>query len=159
MIKALHMDDRLIHGQVAISWTRSLSIDLLLIVGDAINSNEMRKASLRLGIPSGIKFGFRSTKEGIAFLQDPKNKNKYNIMVLVDNPKDAYEVGKAVDDIKKLSIGGLRKEAPLVYDNLNLTPEDVDDLLAFIDLGKTVGMQPTPSNQFIDLNERLKAAK
>lgn len=28
MIKSVHLDDRLIHGQVAISWTRSLGINV-----------------------------------------------------------------------------------------------------------------------------------
>lgn len=159
MIKALHLDDRLIHGQVAISWTRSLDITLILIINDSIINDEMRKSTLRLGIPSGVKFGFRSVKDGIAFLNDPANSKKFNIMVLVDNPKDAYLVGAAVKEIKQLSIGGVRKNAPFVHDNLNLTDEDVSYLLKLIDLGKPVGMQPTPGNNFLNLEEKLRKSQ
>ena len=36
MIKALHLDDRLIHGQVAISWTRFLDANVLLVINDEV---------------------------------------------------------------------------------------------------------------------------
>ena len=41
MIKALHLDDRLIHGQVAISWTRFLDANVLLVINDEVVKNEM----------------------------------------------------------------------------------------------------------------------
>ena len=43
MIKAIHLDDRLIHGQVAISWTRSLGVDVLLVINDQIVNDHYQK--------------------------------------------------------------------------------------------------------------------
>lgn len=157
MIKAFHMDDRLIHGQVAISWTRGLDINLLLVINDEIMNDEMRKLSLKMGVPSGVKYGFRTVEKGIEFLLSPENQ-KYKIMALVNNALDAYQVCQAVPEIKKLTVGGVRKDAPYVYDNLNLDKEDIHALKMIIALGKPVGMQPTPENKFVNLESYLDQA-
>lgn len=157
MISAFHMDDRLIHGQVAISWTRSLGVNVLLVINDKIANDEIRKMTLKMGVPSGVKYGFRTVEKGIEFLNGPENQ-KYNIMALVNNPIDAYKVCSAVPEIKKLTVGGVRKNAPYVYDNLNLNEEDIQALKKIIALGKPVGMQPTPDNKFVDLEKYLDKA-
>jgi PTS system mannose-specific IIB component/fructoselysine and glucoselysine-specific PTS system IIB component len=157
MIKAFHMDDRLIHGQVAISWTRSLDVNLLLVINDKIVNDEIRKMSLKMGVPSGVKYGFRTVEKGIEFLNGSEAK-KYNIMALVNNPIDAYKICAAVPEITKLSIGGVRKNAPYVYDNLNLDEEDIQSLKNIIALGKPVGMQPTPDNKFVNMEKYLDKA-
>ncbi|MCJ7842978.1 PTS sugar transporter subunit IIB [Lederbergia sp. NSJ-179] len=154
MIKALHLDDRLIHGQVAISWTRGLDINLLLVINDEVMNDEIRKMSLKMGVPSGVKYGFRTVEKGIEFLNNPENQ-KYNIMALINNPIDAYKICMAVPEIKKLTIGGLRKNAQYIYDNLNLDPEDIQALKKIIAHGIPVGMQPTPDNKFVDLEKYL----
>ncbi|MBW8352006.1 PTS sugar transporter subunit IIB [Bacillus sp. IITD106] len=155
MIKALHLDDRLIHGQVAISWTRGLDINLLLVINDEIVNNEIRKMSLKMGVPSGVKYGFRTVEKGIEFLNNPENQ-KYNIMALINNPIDAHKICEAVPEIKKLTVGGVRKNAPYVYDNLNLDSVDVQALKKIIALGIPVGMQPTPDNKFVNLEKYLE---
>lgn len=158
MIKAFHMDDRLIHGQVAISWTRHLSANVILIMNDALINDKMRREALKLGLPAGVKVAFRTVEDGIAFLNGPEGE-KYDVMALVNNPQDARKVCENVPAIAQLTIGGIRKNAPYVSDNLNLTAEDVQDLKAIIALGKPVGMRPTPRHNFLDLTELLDKAE
>ncbi|MDP4109168.1 MAG: PTS sugar transporter subunit IIB [Bacillota bacterium] len=155
MIKAFHMDDRLIHGQVAISWTRSLGINLILIINDEIVNDEFRKMSLKLGVPDGVKYGFRTVEKGIEFLNGSDGK-KYNIMALVNNTADALRVSTAVPEITKVTVGGIRKNAPQVYESLCLDERDIENLKEIISLGKPVGMQPTPGNKFVSLDKYLE---
>ena len=51
MIQALHLDDRLIHGQVAISWTRYLDANVLLVINDRIVNDNTRKMALKMAVP------------------------------------------------------------------------------------------------------------
>lgn len=155
MIKAVHLDDRLIHGQVAISWTRALDVDVLLVVNDEIVNNKTRRNALKLGVPAGVKYGFRSVKDGIDFLNGPESQ-KYKIMVLINNPIDAHDVCLGVKGVEKLTIGGVRKNAPFIMDNLNLDDNDIEALNDFIAKGISVGMLPTPSDKFVDLTSHLK---
>ena len=157
MIKALHLDDRLIHGQVAISWTRFLDANVLLVINDEVVKNELRKKALKMAVPPGVKYGFRSVVDGIAFLNAPENQ-KYKIMALVSDPQDAAKVCKGVKDVQRLTIGGVRKKAEYITDNLNLTNEDVKALLEVIKTGVAVGMLPTPSDKFVNLEKLLVKA-
>ena len=153
MIKALHLDDRLIHGQVAISWTRFLDANVLLVINDEVVKNELRKKTLKMAVPPGVKYGFRSVEDGIAFLNAPENQ-KYKIMALVSDP----QVCKGVKDVQRLTIGGVRKKAEYITDNLNLTNEDMKALLEVIKTGVAVGMLPTPSDKFVNLEKLLVKA-
>ena len=123
MIKSVHLDDRLIHGQVAISWTRSLGINVLLVVNDQRVNDQMRRNALKIGVPAGVKFGFRSVEEGIKFLNSPDSE-KYKIMVLINNAIDAEKVMLGISGVNELTIGGVRKNAPYITDNLNLDNDE-----------------------------------
>jgi len=155
MIKALHLDDRLIHGQVAISWTRFLDANVLLVINDEVVNNPTRKMALKMAVPPAVKYGFRSVEEGIKFLNSPDSQ-KYNIMALVSDPIDASRVCLGVPGIQRLTVGGVRKKAPCVADNLNLTGEDVQALLKVVDAGIPVGLLPTPSDKFVNLEAILR---
>ena len=157
MIKALHLDDRLIHGQVAISWTRFLDANVLLVINDEIMKNEMRKKALKMAVPPGVKYGFRGVEEGIAFLNGPESQ-KYRIMALVSTPVDAARVCKGVNGIERLTVGGVRKKADYITDNLNLTKEDVEALLSVVEAGIPVGMLPKPRDKFVNLEKLLRKA-
>ncbi|BDQ50876.1 hypothetical protein EfsSVR2281_26870 [Enterococcus faecalis] len=43
MIKLLRVDHRLLHGQVAFSWTQGLGADCILIANDDVPKNDIRK--------------------------------------------------------------------------------------------------------------------
>ena len=55
MIKKLRVDYRLVHGQVAISWSRALGVDCILVANDEVAKDEMRQSMLRISKPQGIK--------------------------------------------------------------------------------------------------------
>ncbi len=154
MIKAVHLDDRLIHGQVAISWTRSLGVDVLLVINDEIVNNKTRRNALKLGVPAGVKFGFRSVQDGIDFLNSEESQ-KYKIMALINNPLDAAKVCLGVKGITRLTIGGVRKNAPYIMDNLNLDEADIQALKTVMEHGIEVGVLPTPADKFRNLKSVL----
>ena len=55
-------------------------------------------------------------------------------------------------------MGGVRKKADYITDNLNLTKEDVEALLSVVDAGISVGMLPTPRDKFVNLEKLLRKA-
>ena len=46
MILLTRVDHRLLHGQVAFSWTQGLGADCILIANDDVPTNELRKTSI-----------------------------------------------------------------------------------------------------------------
>lgn len=48
MIKLLRVDHRLLHGQVAMTWTQELDTNCILIACDAVVKDDVRKTTLKL---------------------------------------------------------------------------------------------------------------
>ena len=56
MIKLLRVDHRLLHGQVAMTWTQELDTNCILIACDAVVKDDVRKTTLKLARPAGVKW-------------------------------------------------------------------------------------------------------
>ena len=95
MIKLCRVDHRLLHGQVAYVWCRSLDADAILIVSDAAAKDEMRMATMRLAKPSGIKLVINS---GVT--------DKYKLLVVVESVRDAHSLAKQCEVVKSVNLGG-----------------------------------------------------
>ena len=81
MIKCLRVDHRLLHGQVAFSWTSHLSADCILIACDAVMNDEIRKASIKLAKPQGVKLVIKNIEDSIAAInsgEQEKNPFQYH---------------------------------------------------------------------------------
>ena len=48
MITLLRIDHRLLHGQVAFSWTQYVGADCILIANDSVPEDELRKTTIKL---------------------------------------------------------------------------------------------------------------
>lgn len=47
MIKLLRVDYRLVHGQVAISWSRHIGADCILVANDEVAKDEMQPVNVK----------------------------------------------------------------------------------------------------------------
>ena len=109
MIKICRIDHRLLHGQVAFVWCRSLNADAILIVSDAVAKDEMRMATMRLAKPAGVKLVIKSVEDSIKVINSGVT-DKYKLMVVVENVQDAYDLVKACERIKSVNLGGSKIE-------------------------------------------------
>ena len=72
MIQLIRVDDRLLHGQVAYSWKAKLQYDAIVLVSDEASKDDLRKATLKMCCPPGVKLATRSVEEGANLLNNPK---------------------------------------------------------------------------------------
>ncbi|VYU58740.1 PTS mannose/fructose/sorbose transporter subunit IIB [Clostridium tertium] len=109
MIKLVRIDDRLLHGQVAFAWTRSLSIETIIIANDAAVKDEFTKMTLSLAKPQGVKLLIKSVGKTIDYLNDDSKCNK-NIMVIINCVADAFRLHEGVSKIDSINFGGIKKK-------------------------------------------------
>ena len=126
MVKLLRIDDRLVHGQVAFTWTPAIGVDCLFVANDRVAKDEFLRMTLGLAKPAGAKLLIKSIADSIAYLNDAKNKGQ-QLLVLVDSVKDAYALALGVEEIKSINFGGIRAKAGAksVSKALALTDEDI----------------------------------
>lgn len=107
MIKLCRVDHRLLHGQVAFSWTNSLNANCILIASDKVVNDEVWKTTLKLAKPSSVKLVIKNIEDSINAINSGVT-DKYNLIIVVQNIDDAYKLSKACPSIKSINLGGTR---------------------------------------------------
>lgn len=162
MIKLLRVDDRLIHGMVAVSWTNSVQPDYILVANDAASEDDLAKTTMQLAKPAGVGLVIRNMEESIELLNNPKHINKA-FFVITKDVKDAYIICKNVESLKQVNIGtaGVNKKDGLVMTvpQVNMDKEDYDYAKKLNEKGVEVFAQATPSLDRMNYSGIKKAFK
>ena len=99
MITQIRVDDRLIHGQVAVVWTKELNAPLLVVANDEAAKNEVMQMTLKMAVPNGMKLLIRSVDDAINIFNDPRGADK-RIFVIVNSVSDANKIAQNVENIE-----------------------------------------------------------
>lgn len=109
MIRLCRVDHRLFHGQVAYAWMQSLSVNCILISSDAVASDELRMAALRIAKPAGVKLVMKSVADSATAIESGVT-DKYDLMIICETIDDAYRLAQATSKINEIDLGGVKNE-------------------------------------------------
>jgi fructoselysine/glucoselysine PTS system EIIB component len=107
MIKLVRIDHRLVHGQVAFSWTKFLDADCIMIASDNLMKDELKMAAMRMAKPTGVKLVMKNMEDSINALNSGVT-DKYKLFILVESVEDAYTLSTQADRIKSINVGGMK---------------------------------------------------
>ena len=110
MIVLCRVDHRLLHGQVAFTWTQSVGSNCILIANDAVAKDDLRMTALRVSKPNGVKLVIKSIEDSLKALNSGVT-DKYKLMILCESIKDAARLVEGYDKIKAINLGGIKNEA------------------------------------------------
>lgn len=153
MITTLRVDDRLIHGQVALSWSKELKLTGIVVANDKVSEDEIQKMALKMAAPKGIKVAIKSVNKAIKLLNNPKAK-KMRLLVLVNNLEDALKVQNNVENIPYINIGNVgrfegqdisKKQA--LSKTVYVTEEDIKTLEELVKINSKVAIQVLPADK------------
>lgn len=105
MIQMIRVDYRLLHGQVAVSWTSALGADCILLVSDTVLNDKLRLQALSLAKPEGCKVVVKNTEDAVKALQSGVT-DKYKLFVVCETIQQAGAVAKAMG-VKKINLGNV----------------------------------------------------
>lgn len=154
MIKLLRVDHRLLHGQVAFSWTQELGVDCILIANDAVMHDDIRKTTIKLAKPQGIKLVIKNIEDSITALKSGKT-DKYKLFIVVESIKDAYTLAEAYPEIKQINLGGTKPaiDTKKISKAISITKEDTKLLNQLVEDGFEVEIRQVPSDKKIKFEE------
>lgn len=159
MLKLVRIDDRLIHGQVAVGWTSSAEANTIFVVNDQAQNDRVKAMALDLAKPNGVKLYIRGVSESGPIVEKFANAKKAQVLVLVRTVKDALELVKASGNaIKAINVGGLRFEEGKrkLNDFISVSAEDLKDLEEIENLGVELDFRMLPRDKKTTLSELLK---
>ena len=152
-IAALRVDDRLIHGQVAMTWKKQLRVQGIVVANDDAANDNTQKMALKMAVPAGIKVLIKPVDQAIRVLNDPRA-SKMRILVLTRTVKDALKVRKQVGEIEFLNIGNTGRfdgidvsEKQLLSPTIMLTDSEVQALRELVEVDPKTCMQQVPNDE------------
>lgn len=148
MIKLLRVDHRLLHGQVAFSWTQYLGADCILIANDDVPVNELRKTTIKLAKPQGVKLVIKNIEDSIESLKSGVT-DPYKLFIVVESVADAEKIVSAYPDIKQVNLGGIKAKegARNISKAINLMPEEEELVNKMINQGVEVEIRIVPNDK------------
>ncbi|MCR5393366.1 MAG: PTS sugar transporter subunit IIB [Olsenella sp.] len=108
MISQIRVDDRLIHGQVALVWSKELGVRHIVVANDHAATDDVTRMTLQMALPSGIKLLVKSVDDAIKIFNDPRAKD-VSMFVLTNCVHDALrivnECPNVVETVNAANIG------------------------------------------------------
>ncbi|PUZ26104.1 PTS mannose/fructose/sorbose transporter subunit IIB [Chitinophaga parva] len=148
MIKLLRIDDRLVHGQVAMAWTPALGVDCLVVANDKVARDDFIKMTLNLAKPASARLLVKSIADTIAFLKDERSK-PLKLLVLVNSVADAHTLAQSLPEITSINFGGLRMRdgAKAVSRAIYLTDADITLVRTLLEKGTALEVRQVPTDK------------
>lgn len=103
MIVDLRVDDRLIHGQVALIWTKKLGATGIVVANDKASQDPVQQMTLKMAVPNSVKFLVKSVQDAVDLFRNPKAADM-KIFVIVNKVADALELVRNVEGICRVNI-------------------------------------------------------
>lgn len=140
------IDERLIHGQVAMVWTNTVGASRIIVVNDPAVKDEMVIAGLKMAKPAGVKLSILSVKRAIEkFAENAYDTDK--VFLITQNIQDMVSLIEADVPVTSFNVGNVAKRegSRPIKRSVNLTEQDIADLKKMADAGITVTAQMLPN--------------
>ena len=100
----VRMDNRLIHGQILVAWSREFRIDHLIVTNDKVAADPLQVTLLKAVAPIGSDVSVLSVQDTVAYCQSPKGQSE-NIFIIAKYPEDGLGLIEQGLDVKTLNLG------------------------------------------------------
>lgn len=160
MIKSIRVDDRLVHGQVALVWSKEFGIKHIVVANDEAAKNNVQQMTLKMATPTGIKLLIKSVDDAIEVFKNPKAKN-LPMFVLTNCIEDAVKIVKEVSDIESVNVANVgrfdeSKDKKTLNPNILLNKREIEFLKELIKFDLPVYHQVIPSSPQIAMKKLLE---
>ncbi len=151
-IELARIDERLVHGQVAYSWSVAYDVDTIMVVDDVCAKNEMQKMLINMAVPKGKKGLIFTTDEAILYFKDGKDSNE-KIFIVVKGPNTYLNLVKGGVKLNSINVGGMyfkpgkKQLSKTVY----VDEEDIKTFKEMESLGVESEIRTSPSDKSINI--------
>ncbi|MBS2905274.1 PTS sugar transporter subunit IIB, partial [Klebsiella pneumoniae] len=86
------IDNRLVHGQVGVTWVNHLGANLIVVANDEVSKDSVQQNLMEMVIPDAIGIRFFSIQKTIDVIHKASPRQK--IFLVVRNPQDALRLAE-----------------------------------------------------------------
>jgi mannose/fructose/N-acetylgalactosamine-specific phosphotransferase system component IIB len=143
----VRMDNRLIHGQILVSWNAELNIDHIIVTNDAVASDPMQVTLLKAVAPLGKKVSVLSVADTVAYCNSPESENEH-IFIIAKWPEDGVGLVDAGLELPQINLGNqaFSRGAKKLSNSVFLKEEGVQALKRAHEKGIRITCRMMPSS-------------
>ncbi|MGG4266759.1 PTS N-acetylgalactosamine transporter subunit IIB [Peribacillus simplex] len=127
------IDNRLIHGQVGVTWVNHLGANLIVVANDKVSTDEFQQNLMDMVLPDVIQSRYFSIQKTIDVIHKASPRQK--IFLVVKNVHDALALKEGGVPIDNLNIGNMHYEEGKKQISSTVSVDD-KDIAAFNRLGE-----------------------
>lgn len=148
MITLVRVDHRLLHGQVAFSWTQYVGADCILIANDSVPNDELRKTTIKLAKPPSVKLVIKNITDSIEAIKSGVT-DKYTLFIVVESVEDAWRLAREIPEIKSINLGGIKAKegSQNISKAVNLLPDEIARLNELVGQGVEIEIRQVPNDR------------
>ena len=132
MIVQVRVDDRLIHGQVALVWTKELNTTRIIVANKHAVESDALRMTLSMGTPAGQKLLVKDVPDACRIANDPRA-DSMRIFALTNCVRDVLELVKGapgkIEGVNVANVGRFDKSDPAtkvaLNDTIMLNPDEL----------------------------------
>lgn len=154
MIKFCRIDDKLLHGQIVMAWTRYVGAEHIVVVNDEAATDQFKKMTLGLAKPAGVGLSVFTVTDAVKKLGAGTKKV---IMVITGNTTDALKLAEGISEIKEINYGGIRQKenSKKFGDAVFLDEKDIENSKKILARGVEINIQQLPTIPAVNLKTLL----
>ncbi|EGC69435.1 PTS system, mannose/fructose/sorbose family, IIB component [Enterococcus casseliflavus ATCC 12755] len=154
------VDSRLLHGQVATAWTKSVNPSRIIVVSDAVAKDDLRKKLIEQAAPPGVKENVIPVDKMIEVSKDPRFGNT-KALLLFENPQDVLRAVEGGVDITEVNVGSMAHSVGKVVVSkvLSMGTDDVNTFEDLKERGIKFDVRKVPNDSRDNMDEILRKAK
>ena len=152
------VDQRLIHGQVAIAWSKITNPNHIIVANDEVANDKTQQAILKLAAPKQVRLSMVPVDKAIAYMNRGLQSNE-NVFLLVRDVIDANRFFAGGLQYAELNIGnmGHKKNSLALTKKLYALPEEIQSIKEMVEKQVYCYAQILPSDKKEDLGPIIKA--
>ncbi|WP_282801801.1 PTS sugar transporter subunit IIB [Secundilactobacillus kimchicus] len=155
------IDSRLLHGQVATAWTKSVSPNRIIVVSDAVAKDDLRKNLIQQAAPIGVKAHVVPVDHMIELAKDKEHFGGQRVLLLFENPEDILRAVEGGVPLKTINVGSMAHSVGKVQPNkvLAFDQTDVDTFKKLKEKGLQFDVRKVPGDGGENMDNILKKAE
>ncbi len=143
----VRMDNRLIHGQILVSWNSAFKIQHIIVTNDVVAGDPLQVTLLKAVAPLTAKVSVLPIKDCVAYCNSPEAE-KENIFILAKYPEDGLALVECGLNMPQLNLGNQAfvRGSKKISDTVFLTELGVKALKKMHERGIRITCRMMPSD-------------
>lgn len=138
------IDNRLIHGQVGITWTNSLGANLVVVANDEAANDPIQQSLMDMVVSDGVQTRYFTIQKTIDIIHKAAERQK--IFIVCKTPQDVLTLVKGGVPIDFVNIGNMHfcEGKKQIHKTVSVDNNDIDAFRQLNQLGITCEIRRVP---------------